>query len=162
MGGKPSISDNVMFYAYERETKEGIKHTVYILDDKNIPGNTLAERRIHMLKNGVLLKKIRHAIFFLGDMIKLATFSTWFIDSKGLLFNVKKARKADLTCVKIKRIIPIQSGGAILELVGSLERHKVLHLPDVGVKYAGILKYGMSNILYGVYNEPFEKTHRYI
>ena len=68
---------------------------LYIVDDLNIDKPTLGERRLQLASQNFETKqfnlyKLKNAIFFLGDLIKLATAGQYFIDSAGLVFNYKK------------------------------------------------------------------------
>jgi hypothetical protein len=162
---KPTISDGLVYYYYENieEDDEGelIEQTQYrLVDDKNLPFNSLAMRRLAAKQNGAKLFKIKIAIFFLGDLIKIAKPNMWFIDSKGKLFNYEKRTRALLKFYKIRLNIPISTGGSILEVEGITTRFKILFSPDKDKKYAGILHLGKSLILYGVYNEQYDDTWR--
>lgn len=159
---KPSQYDGVLYYEYLATNKEHEEvHQKYILDDTNVPGSSLAMRRLVMLSNGVKLKKLHTAVFFLSDFIKLATASTWFIDSSGKLFQHKKKTRAKLTFRPISQIIPMQTGGAIIEVVGVPARFKTLFAPKYE-KFAGLLQVGRVYILYGLYEEKPEDTWRLI
>lgn len=133
-----------------------------IVDDRNMSGDSLARRRLQLLSEGVQLKRISRAVFFLGDLVKLATSSTWFIDSIGNVFRYVRKTRALLQFKRINHIIPIKAGGAILEIVGLPGRFKCLYTPKPDEKYAGILKYGLSYILYGVYTEQYDNTWRLV
>ena len=99
-------------------------------------------------------------MFFLGDLIKLAKPTLWFIDSKGSLFQYKKSIAMKLIFKKIIKVLATNSG-YILELDGIETRFKCLYAPK-DKKYAGILKLGHTSILYGVYDEPYKETRRKI
>lgn len=133
-----------------------------VVDDKNIPEDTLAKRRIVLLKNKVPLKHLGIAIFFLGDMIKLATRTTWFIDSNGTIFNYTKSKSVALIFKKIVLRIDLPTGGSILEIEGIENRFKCLHSPLKDEKYAALLKYNNGYILYGVYEDRPKNSRRMI
>lgn len=160
---KPNIIDGISFYyrQYKNEWHE-IKHTLRVIDDTNLPEKTLATRRIHLLKMEVKLKRISEAMFFLGDFIKLAHRSTWFIDSMGKIFQYKKSKSIKLTFKKVTKLIPIPSGGAIVEVEGMATRFKTLYVPDIEHNYAGLLKDGMGYILYGFYTEKLNDSWRMV
>jgi hypothetical protein len=161
---KPIFEDGVVLYitrTREVDSSE-IVNTYRIVDDTNLPGKSLAVRRLRLLADGVRLKRITRAVFFLGDLVKLATSQTWFIDSVGNVFRYVRKTRVKLQFKKIKQIIPIKTGGAILELEGSLSRFKCLYAPKPDERYAGVLKYGLSYILYGVYTEQYDDTWRLI
>jgi hypothetical protein len=117
-------------------------------------------RRLAAKQNGAKLFKIKLAIFFLGDLVKIAKPNIWFIDSAGKLFNYNKATRALLKFYKIKLNIPINTGGSIIEVEGIATRFKSLFPPDRDKKYAGILHDKKSLILYGFYSEKYDDTWR--
>lgn len=161
---KPTLEKGVLLY-FSITRDEDVNEDTYnyqIIDDKNVEGDTLAERRIRMMVEGVKLRKLSKAIFFLGDLIKIAKPSLWFIDGKGLLFNYRKQGIFPLVFNRIINIIPINTGGAILQIEGFPERFKCLYYPKSEEKYAGVLRYGASNILYGLYKEKYDNTKRKI
>lgn len=156
---KPTVEDGVILFI--RHFLEGpIKYKV--VDDTTVPGSTLAMRRLHLLKEGVPLRKLDKAVFFLGDLVKLATATMWFIDSSGLLFQYKKTTSAKLLFKKITHVHPIPSGGAVIEIEGIPSRFKCLFAPKHDEKFAGVLVHGRSYILYGLYKEQFDNTRRNI
>lgn len=160
---KPETIDGVVFYLYqyvsdEQETTQRLK----IVDDLNIEKDSLALRRLKLKADNVDLFKISKAIYFLGDLIKLATPHTWFIDSNGKIFKYIKTTKAELHFHKITEVIPIKTGGAIIEVENLNTRFKALYTPETANKYAGILHYGKSLILYGFYDQAYSKTWRKI
>lgn len=156
---KPNVDDGVIFYYYAKEDGD---ISLHIVDDKTVPGNSLAARRLHLVCDNVKLFQLRNAIFFLGDLVKLAKPKVWFIDSMGRLFTYTKQTRAKLKYYKIKHLIPIQGGGVIVECEGMHTRYKSLYKPDPKLQYVGILHYGMSTILYGFYDQPYKETWRLV
>lgn len=146
-------------YLLEDRTEE-VKY--YVVDDKNVPAPTLAKRRLMLLHSGVKLKPLSKAIFFLGDLVKIAKPKCWYIDSNGLIFNYKKSQTVKLVFRKIKATHIIRTGGAILEIEGIPSRFKCLYAPKPNEIYAGLLVSGLSYILYGVYETLHKDTRRKI
>ncbi len=159
---KPIIENGVVFYYYEREVEGVVTSQYKLVDDKNIDKPTLALRRLQLSLHEVPLYRIDQAIFFLGDLIKIATPHTWFIDSNGKVFKYDKATRAKLCFYLINRNIPINTGGAIIEAKGVPTRFKSLYPPSVHEKYVGLLHFGKSIILYGFYTEKFDDTWRLV
>ena len=161
---KPQFEDGVVFYGYESyiEETDKIISKVRIIDDRNLSGSTLAKRRLMLKSMKVPLCRVKYAIFFLGDFIKLAQPSAWFIDSLGKVFNYKKQTRAKLKCYKIAKQFNIRNGGTIIEAEGISSRFKSLFPPSRTEKYVGILKLGMTYILYGYYEQPFDETWRLV
>lgn len=160
---EPLVDDGVAFYAYVKTSVEGddTDH-VKVLDDKNLPQPSLATRRLILRDRGVPLHKLSKAIFFLGDLIKIADAKTWFIDSNGKVFNYRKTKRVPLLFKKIANITPLKGGGAIIEVEGIGTRFKTLLAPTRQEKYAGLLKVGIAYILYGLYKEDQPQSYRNI
>lgn len=139
-----------------------LTHNILIIDDKNIVGNSLGERRLKLLSNNVKLYKLTKAIYMLGDLIRLTKGTkSWSIDSSGTVFNYIKTVRAPLTCHKIKKSLRVPTGGHVLELEGISERFKIMNeLADC--KYAGVITINRHRILYGLYNEIFKRSHRLV
>lgn len=152
-----------MFYYHHKELEEGELISVKIIDDKNLPQETLSLRRLQLsLEEGVSLFKVHNAIYFLGDLIKIATPSTWFIDSMGKVFNYTKTSRAKLKIYLIQQVIPIKGGGVVIEAKSIMTRFKALYPPGVGQDYVGILHWGKSLILYGFYEEQHDDSWRMV
>lgn len=162
---KPYTEDKVIFYSKEYIDKLSLesKVSIRVVDDKNIQEPTLGLRRLRIrTSNLVKLFKIKAAIYFLADLIKLAKPTTWFIDSQGRLFQHRKMTRAKLVCRKIKQVLPVTGLGCVLEVQGINHRFKSIRRPNNGEQYAGILQWGLGYILYGLYLDPFPDTHRLI
>src|SRR5574343_176795 len=148
---RPSDEDGVLFFI--------INDKYYILDDNSISEDTLAKRRLKLLTSGINLYKLKTAIFFLGDFLKISKPSTWFIDSNGKIFRYKKSRYVKLTCKKITKIIPSTSC-TYIEAYGLPGRFISLFSPTIEEKYAGFLVIDKAYVFYGYYRERFEDCRR--
>jgi len=160
----PQHNEGVCFYATEYsdlDTNE-LSANIRIVDDKNIDKPTLSRRRLHMAANNVLLYPIRQAIYFLGDLLKVAKATTWFIDSEGLLFQYKKSTRAKLIVKKIKQVLPTDGLGAVIELEGIAHRFKTVFKPDADAQYAAVLQSGLTYIFYGLYKDKPAESWRMI
>mgnify|MGYP000476509859 CR=1 FL=1 len=159
---KPFEMDGIVFYInkYEKDGKE----VTTIIDDKNVLGESLAKRRLSLLKQKVPLFKLRVSIYFLSDLIKLAKSSKqWFIDSRGRPFQYKKNRFVNLTFKKIKEVYPITTGGSIIVVDSIEQRFKTMYKVTPDYKYAGLLELNSkSYLLYGIYLEKPNDTKRKI
>lgn len=149
---KPQEEDGVVFVFKNEKDLE-------IVDDKNLPGDSLAVRRLKLIIDGVKLFKLKYSIFFLGDLIKLANNKIWFIDSKGKIFQYKKQHFAKLTIKKITKIIPSISC-SLIEVEGIQARFKVLFPPRIEEKWAGLLYHNKVYIFYGFYTQRYSDTIR--
>lgn len=156
---KPEEVNGILFYIRVDDNGE---YVYYIIDDKNLPGNTIGKRRLQIDEN-VKKFSLRKAIFYIQDLIKITHSLTWFVDNNGKLFSYKKSKVVPLIFKRILKVIPNRVGGAILEIEGLPTRFKTLHIPPVEHKYAGMLKLSpLSYILYGTYDRKYKDTTRKI
>lgn len=162
-GQKPTQDGDRLYYQYIATNTDGEdRDVIQVLDDKSQPGLTLAMRRLQLKNQGVVLAKLKYAIFFIGDMLKLCKGTTWFIDSEGTVFEYRKTKKVPLVFRPISQIMPIKTGGAVIEVQGVGTRFKTLHAPKGTEKWAGVLLVGVAYVLYGLYDEKLEDTTRMI
>lgn len=156
-----TVSGLVYYFTEYADLESNVeKRNIRIVDDTSIQHKSLSRRRLALKGLDARLHPINSAIYFLADLIKIAKATTWFIDSSGKLFQYKKAVSAKLTCHKVLKVLPGQGMGAIVELEGIATRFKTMFHPQEHLRYAGVLKWGMSNILYGFYEEPFKPSRR--
>lgn len=161
---KPLIQDGIVYYYNEYfniDTAESHK-VVSIIDDTNIPENSLSRRRLRAKALGAPLYPVRKAIFFLGDFIRMAKSGYWFIDSNGKLFTYTKSTRTRLTFKRITKVIPSKSTGSLIEVEGIPHRFKTLYEVRSTMRFAGILQYGFTYILYGVYDRKYRDSWRLI
>lgn len=156
---RPQTEGGVTFYYHDSAHGPILE----IIDDLNISGSKMAVRRmkIVMADNEVKLYKIKYAIFFIADLIKMAKASVWFIDSAGKVFQYKKSRFVPLVFKRITNTIRDVSC-YLIEVEGSPTRYKVLYPPTPEQKYAGLLALGRGLIIYGFYEELHSTTYRKI
>lgn len=154
---RPEELDGVLFYTFWNQ--EG--QIVQIVDDKNLPAESLAGRRLKLMIDGVKLYRPKFSLYFLGDLIKVAKPQTWFIDSSGKLFQYTKEHYVPLKFLRITNVL--RSVGCVLvEVEGHQARFKALFPPRLGEKYAGVLSLGKNLLLYGFYEAKFKDTRRKI
>ena len=160
---KPLQDGDRLYYQYAlHETDGTVEDKIQVLDDKSQPGHSLAMRRLQLKNQGVTLSKLKYAIFFIGDMLKMCKGTTWFIDTEGTVFEYRKTKKVPLVFRPISQILPIKTGGAVIEVQGVGTRFKTLHAPKGTEKWAGVLLVGVAYILYGLYDEKLEDTTRMV
>jgi len=161
---EPQRDNDVVYYATEYSDLDTHEHTATfrVVDDRNIPGDTLSRRRLKLAVDNVPLFPIRQAIYFLGDLLKLAKTTTWFIDSQGQLFQHKKSTRAKLIVKKIKNVFPTTGLGAVIELEGMHQRFKTMFKPSADMQYAAVLQVGLSYIFYGLYADKPAESWRLI
>lgn len=162
---KPHVLDGVTFYSKEYvDLETGVtRHGLRVVDDLSVPGATLGQRRMKLMcDDETSLFKIKFAIYFLQDLIKVAKQTTWFIDSSGHIFQYRKSTRAKLTFHKLKKIIPIEGMGCIVEVSGIPQRFKCMFKPSSDHNYAGILRWGLGYLLYGFYETEHKPTYRLV
>lgn len=158
----PTFINDIVLYIRQYDTGDEIKTTYQIIDDKSIKQPSLGKRRLLLINNGIKVKRLNKAIFFLGDLIKIAKANTIFIDSSGSIFTYKKQTKYKLISKKIEKIIKIKTGGVILELKNSTNRHKALYGPMNDQKYALVLENAFDEILYGFSDKIISPSWRLV
>jgi hypothetical protein len=161
---EPQREDGVIYYATEYTDLDSNESTgtLRIVDDTNIDKPTLSRRRLAMLVQGVQLFPIRQAIYFLGDLLKQAKSTTWFIDSSGTLFQYQKTRRARVIVRRISKVLPTDGLGAVIELEGIAHRFKTVFKPDADAQYAAVLQSGLTYIFYGLYTDKPNESWRMI
>lgn len=160
---EPLFEKGVYFYLYGKNTDNSdATYKLNILDDTNMPGESLAMRRLQLKKLDRPLHKLNKAIFFLGDFIKVANSSTWFIDTVGTVFQYTKSNRVKLIYREIDSIMPLKTGGAIISVKGVDARFKCLFAPTNNPTHAGLLVLKDSYILYGLYDKYYDPSYRII
>lgn len=129
-----------------------------ILDDKNMPGETLGIRRLQSPHKN--LCKINRQI---NDFISLLKNpKKTFIDTKGIIFTYEKTQFMRLKYVKIKKVVK-NGRASILKLHGTYNSFVVPRPPPVDVEYAGILYFKeLPWLLYEYSNIKLKDTRRMI
>ena len=161
---EPQRDNGVIYYATEYTDLDTSEATsvLRIVDDTNIDKPTLSRRRLALLVQGVNLFSIRQAIYFLGDLLKQAKSTTWFIDSSGTLFQYAKTRRARVIVRRITKVLPTEGLGAVIELEGIAHRFKTTFKPTADAQYAAVLQSGLSYIFYGIYTDKPNESWRMI
>ena len=138
------------------------KEEYQYLDDTSIKGSSLGMRRLKLQETKKLVK-LSNALYFLKDIIKLSGHTTQFIDSSGMLFNYTKSKMVALEFKTITKVIPISTGGALLEIDGEFPRYKIMYVPNPDEKYIGLLRVSPKvYLVYGLYTELHKNTRRKI
>lgn len=155
---QPIQEDDMLYIEVSHRDEEDTE--ILIIDDKSVPGDSLAMRRLHLANRGAVLKNLKVALFFVADLVKFSDPTKWFVDSSGQHFRYTKTKLYPLVCRKITKIKDIPTGGALIEVEGFANRFKILHSPDPSNTYAGLILIGHSAVLYGLYPGAFENTRR--
>ena len=157
----PSKEGDVLFYA--TQSKKGTR--VHIVDDTSLPG-TFGIRRVRLaqleLEGKLELFKIKCALIFLADLIKMSKGSMYFIDATGKVFKYTKTRTVPLVYKKITNIIK-SIGNTIIEVEGVAGRFSCLYPPLDTQRYAALLRESSKGyLLYGFSEIKQKDTHRKI
>ncbi len=129
------------------QTQSGI----YVLDNKNIDGDTLGKRRLKISNSD--LYKPRKSFYSLSQLIKSK--HKTFIDSTGSVFSWKKTTTVPL---KYHKVIEVYHDDeyCILHLKNIEFPQKVVCSIAYEIKYVGVLHTKEGYILYS-YNTEYEK-----
>lgn len=161
---EPLRDGGIIYYATEYSDLDTSERTATfrVVDDSSLEGETLSRRRLKLAVDNVPLFPIRQALYFLGDLLKLAKPTTWFIDSSGQLFQHKKSTRAKLLVKRIKNVFPTTGLGAVIELEGMHQRFKTVFKPSPDAEYAALLQVGLTYIFYGLYVDKPAESWRLI
>ena len=130
-----------------------------IIDNKNIPGNTLAVRRLQLNSKDAFTFK--GTIFTFSQLLKLHHPNNWYIDVNGFLFKYRKTTIVPLIWRKILSVDYIEGRGLNLRVKDIDVPIRVpAGTPITG--YIGLLKLMDGYILYGISNTPKKDTWRKI
>lgn len=135
-----------------------INEVEHLLDDTSVQGDTLGKRRLQITKP---LVKLSNALYFLKDLVKIPGHTNQFIDSTGYLFKYTRTRMVPLVFKEITKVIPISTGGALLEIDNEYPRYKIMYAPNEDEKYVGLLRVNPKvYLVYGLYVELHKDTRR--
>lgn len=164
LGKQEPIQDGgLSYYLYVQVVRDGADiDVIKIVDDKSVDQPTLGRRRLALKAQGKTLQKLRYAVYFLADLVKLSKGQTWFIDSVGKIFSYKKSTRAPLVFKKIKQVLRNDAGSVIVEVEGVSTRFKIIYAPKPTEKWAGLLKVGLGWVLYGLYENQHKDTYKMI
>lgn len=142
-----------------RTSKEEYKSFV---DNLEYEGDTLAKRRLKMFSEGIDLYPIKVAIFSFGELLKIATPTQWFIDSKGQVFVYKKTRYVPLVYKEITKYQQFSAFEVLITVQDSVV-YKSLYPPEENEKYAIFLQISpKALILYGFSKIKYENKRKKI
>lgn len=144
--------ENLILYLQANDDK------IYIVDNKNLAGETLGERRFRISKEDRY--KFVGTIFNIYQLINSKR--KVFIDSVGKVFRYKRTKRADLLYRKIKKVKRIEDKGYLAYIEGISAPIIIPALFYTKQLYAGVLVYNGSYILYELTDEAKEDTWRKI
>ncbi len=135
------------------ETPSGI----YILDNKNLDGNTVGKRRLKINNSKKYMP--RSTISTVAQLIK--SNNSTFIDNTGIVFKYKKTKLVPLKYYAAKEVIKLNDY-CIVILKGIDYPIKTNCRDAYGIEYVGLLHTNMGYILYEFSDERRKDTRRKI
>lgn len=133
-------------------------HGVFTLDNKNLKGNTLGERRLRLQEKPYTLKKV---FYTLSDIVVHTHKHKVYIDSLGNIFNYTKKRRVSLQYRKIENI-EIQESRLLCDCVGINKPIEIPFIPAIMPMYLGLLYFEKDYLLYELSQEKKKDSWRLI
>jgi len=128
-----------------------------IVDDKNMPGDTLGKRR---LQSPFTMLKLNKSINSFIGVLKQPKYT--FIDSKGTPFIYQKTKMCSLKYLKIKKIVT-RDVATLIYVHGCSSPFTAPRPPESGMLWAGILHlHGLPWELYEYSTVKKKNTRRKI
>lgn len=159
---KPHFEDGVWYYLYVKAVYDDSDQEIkLVLDDQNLPQSTLSRRRL-VLEQTTKLYKLKTAVFFFSDLVKLSVGPTWWIDSVGKVFQYKKTGRVPLVYKRVKAVIKAETGGWLVEVEGVMERFKIMYAPNPDQKWAALLRVGINYLMWGLSDQKYKDTTKSI
>lgn len=131
---------------------------IYKLDNKNLPGDTLAKRRFR------IDKKERYnfvaTYFTIAQLIKSG--KKLFLDNTGKLTHYRKDRRVNLIYREIISKKPIEGKGYLVKIKGISTAFTISSLVLQNYKYIGLLSINGGYLIYELCDERKPDTWRKI
>lgn len=120
------------------ETESGI----YLLDNKNVQGDSLGKRRLRIQNDMYKLYKPRKVLHNISQLVNSK--EAIFIDTTGVVFKYKKTEMVPLKYHKVTSITEAEDGECILEVPKLNYSYKTACRYAYGINFIGLLhtKYG--------------------
>ena len=141
-------------------TKNDKEHRLYIDDQSYGLGLDLGYRRLKMLKAGIELYPLKLAIYSLGELLKVATPTQWFIDSNGALFQYKKTHYVPVVYKEIIQAQRFSGFETIITVYDSPPIYRTLYPPNPEEKYAVFLQISPKALLFYGYSDIKHENKR--
>jgi len=153
------------------EEKDGIIYLednrgTYIIDNKNLSGDTLGKRRIRLkhsyLDEGIRIYKLTKIFYYWADVINNTHLSKTYIDSKGTLFFYKKSNRRKLIYKKVKDIVITKDSKLLVYCEDIFKPILISFIPVVMPKYLGLLQIYDDYLLYELSSTDKKETWRLV
>lgn len=125
---------------------------VYVLDNKNIQGNTLGQRRLRINNSPLYIP--REVLHNVSQIIRSKY--NLFIDNNGKVFNYIKQTRVPLKYFKIEKVVKKPDIGCVLHFEALDNPILISCIIAYGINYVGFLLTDMGYIVYE-YTEEFKR-----
>jgi len=130
----------------------------YVLDNKNLKGNTLGMRRLRLKDiEGITIYNLKKVCFTMYDLLQCK--NKYFIDSAGILLNFNKKTRRNLI---YKKVIDtdIQDNYVFAFCEDIFKPIKIPFIPYIMPRYLGLLKIDGDYLLYELSETRKKNTWR--
>lgn len=131
---------------------------VYVLDNKNMEGDTVGKRRLR-IKTSQLYRP-RKVFYNLSQMLRGKY--TIFVDNFGTVFKYKKTKFVPLTYYKVTNTYRVEDGECVIEIPALNFSYKINCRKAYSITYVGLLDTQYGLIPYDFTDEYKPPTKRKI
>lgn len=132
----------------------------YVLDNKNIDGETVGKRRLRIKNKIYPLYKPRKVVYNISQLINGK--ESIFMDTDGTVFKYKKTEMVPLVYHKVDSIVEANDGECILDIPKINYSYKTICRKAYAIKYIGLLHTKYGYIPYEFCEEAKGNTRRKI
>lgn len=133
-------------------------HNKYIIDNKNLTGDTLGVRRLKLKDLEFPLYPLAKSINTPEELIFQKPSKQKYIDSTGYIFTHKKTKMHPIVCLEIIEKIPIEGKGYLIRLRTCQTTFLVSRDAIRGKRFARILKTNFGHFLYSLETDWMKDT----
>lgn len=120
----------------------------YILDNKNMAGNTLAMRRLNITEiGGINLYKFHDVILDLADLLRYSK-NNQFLDKSGKLFQYTKSSKHRKLIYRKILKVEVSDTSTFLSVSGIFRKIILPYIPSKVLSYVGLIVTSGDYIVY--------------
>ncbi|MCP3899132.1 MAG: hypothetical protein GY707_05295 [Desulfobacteraceae bacterium] len=138
------------------------KERVFIIDNKNLSGDTIGKRRLKL--RGEVLYKFKKTLFMFSELVDFTrpkkVANRKFCDSRGNIFIYKKSKYVSLKCFPIHYVENFDTY-KLIRVKGTLQSFKVPNnYYNPAYQYLSALYFGKYYALYDLSIEAMKNTWR--
>lgn len=130
----------------------------YIIDNKNLKGNSLAERRLRIDKDERY--PLSEIIFNMSELAHDKSTTRKYIDSSGEIFSYKKEHFYKVTCHKVIKIKSVEGLGIVVWGKNLKAPVTVNNIPIEKIRYITVVNISGGYFLYDVRTQKCKDTKR--